>query len=475
MLPAPADKLPPLDARPTTSQKAALQRAEKSASAQIASQVLQYFTTEMLKQLGLESLQPLLESDIVKQGVAEAVDALTRSRRRTVPPTAEPVPIWASNSALLTLPRDVIKDLPAQVPGILDIFPNRRLYVPPIVASQELPSAVTDNDTCAWGLHKTGALAAWGAYGAKGQGVLVGLLDTGVDPTHPDLEGKIDRWAEFDEKGLPVPDSTPHDSDEHGTHCAGTICGGAASGRHIGMAPEAKLAVALVMNGRHGTDAQILQGMQWAIEQHVDVISMSLGGLTLGPEVPNTYELMVYSALLAGIPVVTAIGNSGAQTSGAPGNDFLALAIGATDEHDRIAGFSGGRTHIIRTSRVLSQDLLPLAYSKPELSAPGVAVFSSVPVKGGKPQWKATNGTSMAAPHVAGAIAQLLSATDIRRLVGRSMLRAQLIHDLIISTVEELGEVGQDHRYGFGRLDILRAIGAAHARGYGKLIPDPVH
>jgi len=111
--------------------------------------------------------------------------------------------------------------------------------------------------------------------------------------------------------------------------------------------------------------------------------------------------------------------------------------------------------------------MLPLVYSKPELSAPGVAVYSSTPNKGGKPQWKAANGTSMATPHVAGAIAQLLSATSLKDKVSPSIVRAQLIQDLLMGSVEELGEVGQDHRYGYGRLDVLRAIGAAHDLGYG--------
>lgn len=315
----------------------------------------------------------------------------------------------------------------------------------------------------AWGVRTIGALSSWGAYEARGRGIKIGLLDTGVDASHPDLAGKIAAWAEFDADGQEVSGSTPHDSATHGTHCAGTLVGGRASGRWIGVAPEASIAAALVLDGaKGGTDAQVLAGIDWAIDQGVDVISMSLGGLVLGPDVPSTYTSAIVTALRAGIPVITAIGNEGSQTTGSPGNDLLAFAVGATDPMDRAAGFSGGRTQVIRQSEYFPPDALPIVYSKPEVSAPGVAIYSSVP--GNK--WEYYNGTSMATPHVAGAIALLLSATNIKGASLPREKKAFLIQDLVTGSVEELGESGQDHRYGFGRIDVLRAIGIAKERGF---------
>jgi hypothetical protein len=402
----------------------------------------------------------LRASPAARKAVSDMFAGTKRGRTKRVPQAPE---FPTSKSAVLEMSKDDLRKLPEEVPNIEGIYPNRTLRIPRIVETRNLPQNVRENKAASWGVHAIGALAAWGAYdNARGQGVKVGLLDTGVAAQHPDLASKVQDWAEFDAQGRPVPNSRPHDSDQHGTHCAGTIVGGNASGQWIGAAPQAKLAAALVLDGENGgTDAQVLAGIEWAVQQKVDVISMSLGGLTIGPEVPDYYTEAIISCLRTGIPVVAAIGNEGHQTSSAPGNDLFAFSVGATDHLDRSAGFSGGRTQVIRESNFIPPESLPLPYSKPEISAPGVAVFSSIP--GDK--WAAFNGTSMATPHVAGAIALLLSAKSIRHDVT-GVERAFLLQDLLTSSVEELGEAGQDHRFGFGRLDVLRAIGFAHEQDY---------
>lgn len=454
VIPPPLDKIsPPESGERTNYSKKMLRAEDHSVTAQMAVIKTKKVTSYSLKRSGMKVLKPLLDSDLVQKSKSMARVEKT-----------EPNPFWISNSVALNMSKDDLAKLPQDVPLIQGIYPNRHLSLPIVVEPKRLPANIQDNKACSWGINAIGALAAWGAYGAQGRGVTVGLLDTGVDDTHPDLVDKVAAWAEFDAEGRQVPDSTPHDTDEHGTHCAGIIAGGnkSKSGQWIGVAPRAQLAAALVIDGkRGGTDAQVLAGIQWAAEQGVDVINMSLGGVWFDPEVRDDYMNSLLSCLRLGIPVVVAIGNSGHQTTGTPGNDFFAFSVGATDHEDRIAGFSGGRTHIIRESNIIPDKSLPLVYSKPDVSAPGVAIKSCTP--GG--DWKNFNGTSMAAPHVAGAMALLLSATTIRQKVERNQ-RAFLLQDFMISSVEEMGESGQDHRYGFGRVDILRAIGFAKEGGY---------
>jgi subtilisin family serine protease len=289
----------------------------------------------------------------------------------------------------------------------------------------------------------------------------VAVLDTGVDADHPDLKGKVANWAEFGPDGKRVTGSVPHDSDRHGTHVCGTIAGGDASGSWIGVAPDARLAVGLVLDGeKGGTDAQVLAGIDWALDHGVHVISMSLGGIVISPETPGTYTRAVVECLLRGVPVVTAIGNEGDGTGGSPGNDLFTMAVGATDVDDKVAGFSSGRTQFVTQSDVIRPELLPLPYPKPDVAAPGVAVLSSVPGA----QWAAFSGTSMATPHASGAVALLLAATGHLRSVADDD-RVGVIVDLFIGGVTELGEAGQDHRYGFGRIDVLRTIGLAREQG----------
>ncbi|MBI3272968.1 MAG: S8 family serine peptidase [Planctomycetes bacterium] len=240
-----------------------------------------------------------------------------------------------------------------------------------------------------WGLTQLGVPALW-AKGLTGKGVLVGHLDTGVDAGHPALRGAVQSFALFDYMGNEVAGAQPQDSDEHGTHTAGTIAGRKVRGNAFGVAPEAKLASALVIEGGDVV-ARVLGGMDWAVGQGVRVLSMSLGLRGYHPDFqPVTQQLRAL-----GVLPVFASGNEGPGTSRSPGNYPEALSVGASDARRDVASFS--------SSQQFARPEDPLV---PDVIAPGDDVLSCVPGK----KYSLMSGTSMATPHVAGLAALLAQA-----------------------------------------------------------------
>lgn len=242
-----------------------------------------------------------------------------------------------------------------------------------------------------WGVAHLRAPELW-AQGWTGAGVRVAHLDTGVDPTHPCLDGAVVEFAEFDHTGRRVAGATARDGDHdgHGTHTAATIAGREVDGVRVGVAPGAELCSALVIEGGDIT-ARILGGMDWAIGVGARVLSMSLGirGLV------NSFLDVVAILRDNGVLPVVAIGNEGPGTSRSPGNYPTALSVGAHDRDGVIAGFS--------SSQRFQRRHHPLT---PDVVAPGVDVVSAGPGGG----WQTLSGTSMATPHVAGLAALLMQA-----------------------------------------------------------------
>lgn len=367
-------------------------------------------------------------------------DAASTAHARVAEAAPQATSLWLAGALAVSGTRQEIEDL-AGHEDVVSVEANPVFRVPEVLRTALLDTPGTV-DGSTWGVAKIGAPDVWGGFG-RGQGVLIGHLDTGVDDTHPALAGKVAFFQEFNSIGLPIPSPT-HDSAEHGTHTAGTMVGRTFNGVNIGVAPDAKLASALVLPGGGGTFAQIIAGMQWAIGQGVHIISMSLGALGYS----TIWNLPVLNATLAGVLVVASIGNSGQGTSGGPGNDPLTVGVGATDYQDNIAGFSSGQVLV-----GVPWFIFFLTYTKPDISAPGVQVVSSIP--GG--QLAAFNGTSMAAPHTAGSAALLLS-TDPSLMGNPFATRA-----ILLGTSEDLGEAGFDQRFGFGRVDAHSAAEQAVA------------
>ncbi|MFE6888289.1 S8 family serine peptidase [Streptomyces sp. NPDC057694] len=248
---------------------------------------------------------------------------------------------------------------------------------------------------------QTGAPEAWAA-GYTGKGVKVAVLDTGADATHPDLAGKIEESKDFTGKG----DTT--DGHGHGTHVASTIAGsGAASdGRYKGMAPDTELLVGKVLaDTGAGQDSWILAGMEWAVGQDADIVSMSLGADTAGAcDSPLAQAVDDLSAASSSLFVMAA-GNAGpgASTVGTPGCARSALTVAAADSDLATASFSSrGDVHNAAGEH----------WAKPDITAPGVDIVAAraTGTSMGTPvddHYTAASGTSMATPHVAGAAALL--------------------------------------------------------------------
>ncbi len=241
-----------------------------------------------------------------------------------------------------------------------------------------------------------GAPTAW-AEGFDGAGTTVAVLDTGIDTTHPDLDGKV-----VDSHGC-TPSGTTTDGHGHGTHVASTIAGsGAASdGLRKGVAPGAAL-----LNGKtlddngFGQSSWVISCMEWAVAQGADVVNMSLGGDPTDGTDPMSQAVDQLTAS-SGTLFAIASGNDGRDNFiSAPGAATSAITVGAVSKQDALASFS---------NRGPRRDDFAL---KPDITAPGVNIIAAraagtslgVPVDD---HYTTLQGTSMATPHVAGAAAIL--------------------------------------------------------------------
>lgn len=270
-----------------------------------------------------------------------------------------------------------------------------------------------------WGLLKIGAPAAWET--TIGSGVVVAVLDTGVDLAHPDLDGRLVPGRNFLQPCLP-----PQDDRGHGTHSAGTIAATLNNGMGIvGVAPGASVMPLKVLDERGlGKDGEIAAAIRWAVDHGAQVINMSFDGPTSTPSIDDA---LAYAAEHQ-IAAIVAAGNGSGSAPTFPAARPSAIAIAATTEHDTRAAFSNHGDWIA-------------------VSAPGINVLSTWWDAG--PVYRSTSGTSMAAAHAAGVAALLLS------------VRPQLGVDELASILRETADPAVGPGLGAGRVNAARAVAAA--------------
>ncbi|MGK5678063.1 S8 family peptidase [Actinoplanes sp. URMC 104] len=297
-----------------------------------------------------------------------------------------------------------------------------------IATATEVPAGTDAYRSQQWDFSKISVSAAWPK--STGAGVVVAVLDTGVDAKHPDLAANLVSGydAVADTAGVAT------DGNGHGTHVAGTIAAATGNGVGVsGIAPDTKIMPVRVLGADgSGYMSDTAEGIIWAADHGANVINMSLGS---GSKVTAVSNAISY-ARSKGVVVVAAAGNERAQGSPTsyPAADAGVIGVAATDSSDKVAGYSNAGSYV-------------------DVAAPGSGILSTYPTAlGGKTGYATMSGTSMASPHVA-AVAALLKAYN------RNLTPDQ-VESALESSAVDLGTAGRDNDFGYGRIDAVAALGA---------------
>lgn len=318
-----------------------------------------------------------------ESGDLEAFSGRCRDRRAPMSYSRE-----LTYYAIGATPADRSTDARAVGPGTVD---------PRAVPDGAIAAQYADTAALTWGLQAV-EIGRAQDRGLTGAGVRVAVLDTGFDAGHPDFAGRNVTAESF------ITGEGPEDVHGHGTHCVGTACGPwtSPSGPGFGVASEVEIFSAKVLGADgSGSDASILAGIDWALANGCQIISMSLGADVR--EVHPPYVTAGRRALEQGAVLIAAAGNNAGRRAGDPGfvgapaNSPYVMAVAALDAGLRVADFS---------ARSLAHD-----GGEVDIAAPGVDIYSSWP----RPELhRSISGTSMAAPHVSGVAALLSASTGLR-------------------------------------------------------------
>jgi subtilisin family serine protease/outer membrane protein assembly factor BamB len=384
------------------------------------------------------------QTNISQKGIQQALSALESKGK-----AKKKESLWIINGITATITKDALEELKKR-DDIADISLDETVSLPEVTVDETPPRLPQ------WGLEKIYAPKVWGQYGLKGEGIVVGIMDSGVDGNHEALKHNYrgrngnHQYSWIDLSGQNY--ETPNDGFGHGTHVAGTAVGGGA-GEPIGVAPEAEWIAAKIFNdGGSTTLSAIHQAFQWFMAPGGDpskaphIVNNSWGN-------SNAYNLEFYEDVkawvAAGIFPSFAAGNDGpgSQTIGSPGSFPESFAVGATDVYDQTASFSSRGPVFWEDENGQQKRII-----KPDISAPGHRIYSAWPSKRNEGKYNTISGTSMATPHVTGAIALLYQANPD--------LSIDEIKETLIQTVRvepHMGALPNDS-YGSGIINIYQAI-----------------
>ncbi|WP_327707625.1 S8 family serine peptidase [Streptomyces sp. NBC_00464] len=379
---------------------------------------------------------------------------------------------WLANTVEVTGDSALLKRI-TELPGVDRVAADRTYALPKISATAAEPAV----DDVEWGVDRIGAPKVWEEFGAAGEGIVVGSIDSGAQFDHPALvkqyrgnngDGTFTHdYNWFDAARVcGVIERVPCDNVGHGTHTIGTMVGDDGPGNHVGVAPKAKWISAKGCEFSSCTQKSLLASGQFMLaptdvygknprpELRPHIINNSWGSADVGND--PWFQQTVKAWVAAGIFPVFSNGNEGPTcgTDANPANMPESYGVGAFDPDGNAASFSS------RGPSAFDDDMV-----KPNVSAPGVAVRSTYP--GGK--YAVASGTSMAAPHVAGAIALLWSAAPS---VARDIDETRRLLDGTAVDVADVscgGTTENNNVYGQGRLDAYAAVAKAPRGATGSV------
>lgn len=308
----------------------------------------------------------------------------------------------------------------------------------PKVSYVEREGTVTElAQSLPWGVDRIDADVVQSSY--TGVGIKVGVIDSGIDHDHPDLDANYKGGYDFVND-----DTNPMDDRGHGTHVSGTIAAEDNDIGVVGVAPEASLyGIKVLDSSGSGTVGWVAAGIQWAITNEMDIITMSLGSDSDSTTMRNAVD----AAYDAGILVVAAAGNDGNRPGKGdnvdyPGRYDSAIAVAASDSNDKRAPWSSTGPAV-------------------ELTGPGVSIYST----DWNNDYSTKSGTSMATPHVTGVAALVMEANPTFTNVQ--------VRQRLQSTAEDLGKSGRDALYGFGLVDAEAAVSSGGSTPLSVTITNP--